>query len=279
LNRPSYLQRQTVQHQYFALVLLASIPFWAVGALTDWTLLPGVPASALMFIAPTAAAVFLLCRSDDPLTTSAWLRQNLSPAWRQLPAWVLLATLVPAVLLALTYLVARLLNMPLPAPVEPATMFKQFLSLMLIFALPALLEELGWTGYALPRLRRRFNELTSAVILGLVWAVWHWIPLVQVERSGEWIAWWSVTAIALRILICSLAVNTHKPVLVATAFHASENAAWQVYPVAGSYYDPKVHSVVLLVACAAMLLALGVTLRRPQPAGKATHKSGDDGRA
>jgi membrane protease YdiL (CAAX protease family) len=49
-------------------------------------------------------------------------------------------------------------------------------------AIPALLasmftmgtwEELGWRGVALPLLQRRFSPLTSGLVVGVVWAVWH----------------------------------------------------------------------------------------------------------
>jgi len=34
-------------------------------------------------------------------------------------------------------------------------------------------EELGWTGYAIPQLRRRYRVFGAGLISGLVWAVWH----------------------------------------------------------------------------------------------------------
>jgi membrane protease YdiL (CAAX protease family) len=48
-------------------------------------------------------------------------------------------------------------------------------ALVSLFAGP-LSEELGWRGYAQPRLRRRFSPLLTSVVLGAVWAAWH-LPL------------------------------------------------------------------------------------------------------
>jgi len=34
-------------------------------------------------------------------------------------------------------------------------------------------EELGWTGYAIPKLRQKYNTLTTGLITGLIWGAWH----------------------------------------------------------------------------------------------------------
>jgi membrane protease YdiL (CAAX protease family) len=34
-------------------------------------------------------------------------------------------------------------------------------------------EELGWTGFALPRLRRRYGVLTTGLVMGVLWGAWH----------------------------------------------------------------------------------------------------------
>ena len=44
------------------------------------------------------------------------------------------------------------------------------------------LEELGWTGFVVPRLRARHGVLKSGLLLGGVWGVWHF--LVYAAGSG-----------------------------------------------------------------------------------------------
>jgi membrane protease YdiL (CAAX protease family) len=39
-----------------------------------------------------------------------------------------------------------------------------------------LFEELGWTGFAVPRLKRRFGVLNTGLIVGFVWGAWHFLP-------------------------------------------------------------------------------------------------------
>jgi membrane protease YdiL (CAAX protease family) len=36
-----------------------------------------------------------------------------------------------------------------------------------------LLEELGWTGFAIPRMRLRYSVLATGLIVGLLWGAWH----------------------------------------------------------------------------------------------------------
>ena len=51
-----------------------------------------------------------------------------------------------------------------------------------------LLEELGWTGFAVPRLRLRHGILATGLMVGAVWGAWHFLSNVYWESgtlSGE----------------------------------------------------------------------------------------------
>jgi membrane protease YdiL (CAAX protease family) len=90
-------------------------------------------------------------------------------------------------------------------------------------------EELGWRGFMLPHLQRRFNALTSGVIVGLVWACWHLPFNLLPESTGLGIAipFWQFAAITLgySIIMTWLYNNTGGSVLLATLFHLSGNLA------------------------------------------------------
>ena len=51
-------------------------------------------------------------------------------------------------------------------------------ALLLVFSGP-IGEEIGWRGFALPRLLEKYSALSASLILGSVWAIWH-LPLILV---------------------------------------------------------------------------------------------------
>lgn len=47
-----------------------------------------------------------------------------------------------------------------------------------------LVEELGWTGFAIPRLRARFSVLATGLIVGVVWGGWHMLQMWWVGSTS-----------------------------------------------------------------------------------------------
>ncbi len=56
---------------------------------------------------------------------------------------------------------------------------------ILMGAVVGFFEELGWTGFVTPRLRQRYNIITTGLIIGVLWGLWH-LPLFlgSVHSSG-----------------------------------------------------------------------------------------------
>ena len=53
-----------------------------------------------------------------------------------------------------------------------------------LLILGPLSEEIGWRGYALPRLQTRWNALTSSLIVGGIWGLWH-LPLFMMVGTSQ----------------------------------------------------------------------------------------------
>ncbi len=54
-----------------------------------------------------------------------------------------------------------------------------FFAIGILFGIPAaFFEEIGWTGFALPRLLLKMNNLRAGIMLGLLWGFWH-LPVID----------------------------------------------------------------------------------------------------
>ncbi len=243
---------------FFGLVLGLSIPFWVLGAVRPVQFLPGVPISAIGAFAPSFAAVALAMREDRPRGARQLLRRSFDLKPLGKPTWLLVAILTNPVIAVLAYGVMRAGGEYLPNP--PAVSFAD-LALFVLFFIAALGEEIGWSGYATEPLQRRWGIVGAGVLLGFAWAIWHFVGLAQVGRSAEWIAWWSLGTIALRVIMGWLYSHGGKSVLLAAIFHAMINLCWQLFPNNGSFYDPRLFALITLFVAAGILAIERLVLR------------------
>jgi membrane protease YdiL (CAAX protease family) len=80
-------------------------------------------------------------------------------------------------------------------------------------------EELGWRGYALPRLQARYHPLLSSVVLGLLWGLWHVHPWMGQVGLVD-ILLFTAGTISASVIYTWLYNNTGGSVLIACLFHA-----------------------------------------------------------
>jgi len=226
---------------FFALVFVLSIPFWILDAVYPIELLPGLPLSALGVLAPTLAACILVYENERFPGVLQLLGRSFDFKRIQNKIWIVVAILVNPVITVLAYASMRASGVLLP---NPAPLTLTVFPLFVVFFISALAEEIGWTGYATEPLMRRWGIVTASFALGFVWSVWHFIPLLQAHRSPEWIAWWSLWTISLRIIMGWLYIHAGKSVFVAALFHTMINLCWQLFPIHGSFYDPRVFGII-----------------------------------
>ena len=170
---------------------------------------------------PSIAAIAVTALIDGRSGVGALLRRV--TVWRVGVRWYLIALLGPVALLA----AAAWVNVLAGAQVATEGPLVDWLELGRLFGLQVVgvfagpWEELGWRGYALPRLLKRFSPLVASLAVGVLWAVWH-IPLFM---SGE-LPWADAAPIVvLSILFTAVFVRTKQSVLIAFLMHAALNAA------------------------------------------------------
>jgi membrane protease YdiL (CAAX protease family) len=97
--------------------------------------------------------------------------------WRVKARWYAVAILTGPLLVAAVLFALSLLNKAF----LPGIVTTNDKILTLIFGIGwglvggGLLEETGWTGFAVPTLRRRYSILHTGLIVGVLWGVWHFI--------------------------------------------------------------------------------------------------------
>jgi uncharacterized protein len=236
---------------FFMLVFALSAPFYLVGAMTTFQIIPGVPLSGFGFVCPAVAAIFLVLRENGKAGVIVLLKRSVD--WKRIKGKIWFA---PMILLApfaalIQYGIVRWTSAPIPMPQFPSVMA---LILALALLTGALCEELGWSGYAIDPLQDRLGALQASILVGFVWAIWHIVPLVQVGRLPVWIAWWCLGTVALRVLIVWLYNNTGKSVFAAAVLHAMSNLAWQLFPINGSFFDVRINAVLMTLVAFAFVV-------------------------
>ena len=89
-------------------------------------------------------------------------------------------------------------------------------------------EETGWTGFATPHLQKLFSPWLSAVILGVLWAVWHlpgyFVPSEMGAFNPVNFIFFILSSIFIRLVWTWAINNAHGSGLVGILLHASSNA-------------------------------------------------------
>jgi membrane protease YdiL (CAAX protease family) len=247
---------QSMAGRFFGPVLILSVPFYALG-LTGAALpfAPALPISALMACVPMAVAVFLAVRQGDKIASAFPLRPL--PKLR----WVVASLAIMPAAFAVTAGMIWVSGTTLPE--LTLLPLGSVLPAFALFFVGAVGEEVGWQGYAYPSLASRHSALTTALIIGTFWALWHVIPFAVMGRSVAWIAGQSLAMVLMRILIVWLVVNAGQSLLNAVLFHAMSNSVWGLFSDYDPFYDPKTMCAVLILPVLAVVALWGpATLMR-----------------
>jgi membrane protease YdiL (CAAX protease family) len=232
---------------YFVLAFAFTWSFWWLAVLEARGLIPPLPVPALFIGAfgPMVAAVVLTVRESG----RAGLRSLLGRVtrWRVAPVWYGVALLGPIAL----QLAAMALHVALGGqPPDPSAMVAALPGVVLLTAYMLVQvgigEEVGWRGYALPRLQAGHGALVSSMILGSIWTLWH-LPLFFDPATGYSITpFWVFLFFLLpvSVLITWVFNSTGGSVLVVMILHAVLNASgtplWRAIPEYGAMESPTV---------------------------------------
>ena len=151
--------------------------------------------------------------------------------WRVRLRWYLFVFLgIPAIMLLSTVVMPGALA-SFDAVAVPSTLVLFVVAgLFFLFAGGPFFEEIGWRGFALPRLQRLHGPLVGSLVLGILWALWH-LPLFLIP---EWdtphgspldVALYVVSVVALTVILTWVFNNTKGSVLLAILAHGYINVS------------------------------------------------------
>lgn len=246
---------------FFAWTIGLSVPFWLAGSVVEAELAEGVPISGLMVVCPALAASIVSYRSGGPASVSRLWKRALDGPRASSKLWFLPAALAMPGAVVATYGTMRLVG---TAPSLESVGLPSVLLMSAVFLAAAFAEELGWTGYATDVLQEHRSALSTGLIIGAVWAVWHWIPLLSASRSVAWIAGWSVFTVASRVLIVWLYNRSGRSLLVAVVFHAATNVATVTF---ADLFDPFITGAIVVAGAIAVTAASRLHVDDAVPTG------------
>jgi membrane protease YdiL (CAAX protease family) len=190
-----------------------------------WMLIPLVVSVSVAFgllglFGPTIAAIMVTSVVEGRSGVRQLLRRVVQ--WRVALKWIAVAVGLPFILSA-TVLVLNAVLLGEPIAILP----NEAPVLTLILGLLVIGEEIGWRGFALPRLQTRFNSFTASLILGSLWAAWHlpnsFIP--GLERYLTAFPVFLVWVVSMSVLFTWLANHTRDSIFIAWLFHAAINVS------------------------------------------------------
>jgi membrane protease YdiL (CAAX protease family) len=150
--------------------------------------------------------------------------------WRVNVIWYVIALLGPMLLLNLGLVVQPgSLTTFTPPTMEAVAAFPQFFFLVLFIGGP-FLEEPGWRGFALPRMQKKWGPLIATLILGVLWAAWHFplflLPVWAGQNGGftpQSVALYTANVVAFTFLFTWLFNHTRGSLLLVILLHTGIN--------------------------------------------------------
>ncbi len=189
-----------------------------------------VPLNPYGSFGPAVAALLTLWIRGRRPAVSRLLRSAFR--FRTNPRWYLFSVLSPMGLSILALIVYSVVAKKLPEPhLDQWYMIFPIALLILILGGP-LGEEIGWRGFLLPELLKRYRSLTAAGIVGMFWFGWH-LPLFWMEGSSQQgvalppYLFWIFTE---SILFTWLYNRTGGSVWMAILFHTGINTTYYCIP-------------------------------------------------
>lgn len=135
--------------------------------------------------------------------------------------------------------------------------------------LGAVLEENGWRGYALPRLLSKHSPVVASIILGLMWAAWHYPVKYDAFTTYGVAGVWYLAAFTIKILVLTVVMTyfwqrAGQATILAIAMHGLSNDSLRLQGDLigeGSLRTDVLSELTITLPLLAVALVLGLRMR------------------
>ncbi len=249
-----------------ALTLIGGLPLF-LGGLNISKITPATPHLPLIMVgmlvsscSPTLAALLVAGIYPGAGGIRSVLRQV--RLWRVGLGWYALATVVPIALFLIADAIPVVWGGARPEHWLVAPSLSGFGpgSLFWVVFGSLFAEEIGWRGFAQPRLQSRYGALTASIVIGIFWATWHLWPVITPGglslESAEDVTATYIRMIATAIVYAWLYNSTNGSLFLAMVAHFGHNfAATLVRAVPENFHFHITIALLYLVAATAIILA------------------------
>ncbi len=249
--------------KFFILLYLLSLPFWIlsltlkVGGLPDNLPITDVGA---VFV-PTIAACALVYSEEKMNGVSRLLKRTFDYRRIRQKIWYVPIIFLMPVLYVLTSLAMRLVGIELPGVWQISLLV---IPTFIFFFIGGAAEELGYMGYVIDPMQERWGALKASLIVGSLWALWHFPSMIELGQAPALMAWGFLGTVGFRVLYVWLYNNTGQSIFGVILFHSIANTGRNAFPGGRPGYElaggAVGYGVVALTAMAVAILWGGKTL-------------------
>lgn len=223
---------------------IAFLATWLAASLLitlDQVLNEGRAPTALAIAACVVAALIPAAVLSSAFRGAPGVRRHLATLVRPrgAPPYYVLAAVLFVGIWGLGVLVSRALGLPvsqrdLPAAATSLGVAGAVALTFFYTCLPnALGEEVGWRGFALPRLQARLSPLAASLVLWACWALWHgpaYLGGFAPQSLGDTLAEW-VLVLPVTVIFTWLYNRTRASLAAVALLHPAMNTATRFLPI------------------------------------------------
>ncbi len=173
--------------------------------------------------------------------------------WRIGTLWLGVAILVPALLLVAGKVLTQVLGLTAIPGLPGNNMVAVAISAFVMALVSNPWEEVGWRGFALPRLQKSHDAFVATLVVGVLWGLWH-LPLflwVGNPMSEYPLVAWFIGTVADSFIYTWLLNSTKGSLLAVTLFHILGNTYGVIIPGVSI-------TAMAIVSCAVAVLLVAV---------------------